>query len=113
MIIRKDGRVDDIILVGDEVVLYCDITLKGVVDGSDVIVDVSWFKDNDPFNPFNEVITSNDEDAIQSKVTFSHVHISDRAVYICQVIISPLYERLSESVTTRSKPYILAVLGMQ
>ena len=105
-----DSGVDEgTILVGVEVVLYCDIELSGVMRGSDVTVDVTWFKDS---APFNGTVTSDDGDTVQSTVTFSPVRVSDNATYVCQVTITPLNEGLSIPVTASSDPFILAVLGM-
>ena len=103
-----DGGVDDRVLVGDEVVLYCDIELSGVMRGSDVTVDVNWFKDS---APFNGVVTSDDGDTVQSAVTFSPVHFSDNATYVCQVTITPLNEGQSKPVTASSDPFLLSVIG--
>ena len=37
------GRADGVILVDDTIVIFCDIELIGVLRGSDVSMDVSWF----------------------------------------------------------------------
>ena len=103
-----DGGVDNRVLVGIEVVLYCDIELSGVMRGSDVTVDVTWCKDS---APFNGAVTSDDRDTVQSTVTFSPVHFPDNATYVCQVTITPLNEEQSRPVTTTSHAFLLAVLG--
>ena len=105
--ITMDGGVDDRVLVGDEVVLYCDIELSGVMRGSDVTVDVTWFKDSAPFNG-----ASDDGDTVQSTVTLSPVRFSDSATYVCQVTITPLNEGQSRPVNASSDPFLLAVIGM-
>ena len=104
-----DGGVDNRVLVGNEVVLYCDIELSGVMRGSDVTVDVTWFKHS---APFNGTVTSDDGDTVQSTVTFSPAHFPDNATYVCQVTITPLSEGLSRPATASSDPFLLAVLGM-
>ena len=104
-----DGGVDNRVLVGNEVVLYCDIELSGVMRGSDVTVDVTWFKDS---APFNGAVTSDDGDTVQSTVTFSPVHFTGNATYVCQVTITPLNEGQSRPVTASSDPFFLAVSGM-
>ena len=106
-----DGGVDDRVLVGDEVVLYCDIELSGVMRGSDVTVDVTWFKDS---VPFNGAVTSDDGDTVQSTVTFSPVSFPDNAtyMYVCQVTITPLNEGQSRPVTASSDHFLLAVSGI-
>ena len=104
-----DGGVDDRVLVGDEVVLYCDIELSGVMRGSDVTVDVTWFKDS---APFNGAVTSDDGDTVQSTVTFSPVRYSDSATYVCQVTITPLNEGQARPVTASSDLFLLAISGI-
>ena len=106
--ITMDGGVDNRVLVGDEVVLYCDIELSGVMRGSDVTVDVTWFKDS---APFNGAVTFDDGDTVQSTVTVSPVRFSDNATYVCQVTITPLNEGPSRPVTASSDPFLLAVSG--
>ena len=103
-----DGGVDNRALVGNEVILYCDIELSGVMRGSDVTVDVTWFKDS---APFNGAVTPDDGDTVQSTVTFSPVHVSDNATYVCQVTITPLNKGLSTPVTALSVPFLLSVIG--
>ena len=98
-----DGGVDNRVLVGNEVVLYCDIELSGVMRGSDVTVDVTWFKDS---APFNGAVTSDDGDTVQSTVTFSPVHFTGNATYVCQVTITPLNEGQSRPVTASSDPFL-------
>ena len=100
--ITMDGGVDNRVLVGDEVVLYCDIELNGVMRRSDVIVDVTWYKDS---APFNEAVIPDDGDTVQSTVTFSPVRYSDSATYVCQVRVTPLNEGQSRPVTALSDPF--------
>ena len=103
-----DGGVDNRVLVGNEVVLYCDIELSGVMRGSDVTVDVTWFKDS---APFNGAVASDDGDTVQSTVTFNPVHFPGNATYVCQVTITPLNEGQSRPVTASSDPFLLSVIG--
>ena len=106
--ITMDGGVDNRVLVGNEVVLYCDIELSGVMRGNDVTVDVIWFKDS---APFNGVVTSDDGDTVQSTVTFIPAHFPGHATYVCQVTITPLNEGQSRPVTASSDPFLLSVIG--
>ena len=103
------GTVNNRVLVGVEVVLYCDIELSGVMRGSDVTVDVTWFRDS---APFSGAVTSDDGDTVQGTVTFSPVSVSDNATYVCQATITPLNEGLSKPVNASSDPFLLAVSGM-
>ena len=86
-------RNDEIILVGEDVVVYCDIDLIGVMRGRDVTVDVTWFQDRDPVRPDSRVIISGatgDVGGVHSSLTFSPVHFSDMDTYECRVTITPL-----------------------
>ena len=86
-------RSDDVILVGEEVVVYCDVDLIGVMRGSDVTVDVSWFKDSVPVRTDSRVSISGvtgDEDGGHSSLSFSPLHFSDMATHECHVTLTPL-----------------------
>ena len=86
-------RNDEIILVGEDVVVYCDIDLIGVMRGRDVTVDVTWFQDRDPVRPDSRVIISGatgDVGGVHSSLTFSPVHFSDMDTYECRVTLTPL-----------------------
>ena len=81
------------ILVGEDVVVYCDIDLIGVMRGRDVTVDVTWFQDRDPVRPDSRVIISGatgDVGGVHSSLTFSPVHFSDMDTYECRVTLTPL-----------------------
>ena len=83
----------DIILVGENIVVYCDIDLIGVMRGRDVTVDVTWFQDRDPVRPDSRVIISGatgDMGGVHSSLTFSPVHFSDMDTYECRVTLTPL-----------------------
>ena len=83
----------NIILVGEDVVVYCDIDLIGVMRGRDVTVDVTWFKDRDPVRLDSRVIISGatgDVGGVHSSLTFSPVHFSDMDTYECRVTLTPL-----------------------
>ena len=86
-------RSDDVILVGEDVVVYCDVDLIGVMRGSDVTVNVSWFKDSVPVRTDSRVSISGvtgDEDGGNSSLSFSPLHFSDMATYECHVTLTPL-----------------------
>ena len=81
------------ILIGEGVVVYCDIDLIGVMRGRDVTVDVTWFQDRDPVRPDSRVIISGatgDVGGVQSSLTFSPVHFSDMDTFECRVTLTPL-----------------------
>ena len=81
------------ILVEEDVVVYCDIDLIGVMRGRDVTVDVTWFQDRDPVRPDSRVIISGatgDVGGVHSSLTFSPVHFSDMDTYECRVTLTPL-----------------------
>ena len=85
-------RSDDVILVGEDVV-YCDVDLIGVMRGSDVTVDVSWFQDSVPVRTDSRVSISGvtgDEDGGHSSLSFSPLRFSDMATYECRVTLTPL-----------------------
>ena len=80
-------------LVGEDVVVYCDIDLIGVMRGRDVTVDVTWFQDRDPVRPDSRVMISGatgDVGGVHSSLTFSPVHFSDMNTYECRVTLTPL-----------------------
>ena len=86
-------RSDDVILVGEDVVVYCDVDLIGVMRGSDVTVDVSWFQDSVSVKTDTRVSISGvtgDEDGGHSSLSFSPLHFSDMATYECRVTLTPL-----------------------
>ena len=67
-------RSNDVILVGEDVVVYCDVDLIGVMRGSDVTVDVSWFQDSVSVRTDSRVSISgvtSDEDGGHSSLSFS------------------------------------------
>ena len=83
----------DTILVGEDVVVYCDIDLIGVVGGRDVAVEVTWFQEGVPVRPDSRLIISGatgDVGGVHSSLTFSPVHHSDMATYECRVTLTPL-----------------------
>ncbi|CAI8016766.1 hypothetical protein GBAR_LOCUS10262 [Geodia barretti] len=49
---------EDTILVGEDVVVYCDIDLIGVVRGRDVAVEVTWFQEGVPVRPDSRLTIS-------------------------------------------------------
>ena len=70
--------------------VYCDVDLIGVMRGSDVTVDVSWFQDSVPVRTDSRVSVSGDEDGGHSSLSFSPLHFSDMATYECHVTLTPL-----------------------
>ncbi|CAI8048666.1 MAM domain-containing glycosylphosphatidylinositol anchor protein 1 [Geodia barretti] len=84
---------EDTILVGEDVVVYCDIDLIGVVRGRDVAVEVTWFQEGVPVRPDSRLTISGatgDVGGVHSSLTFSPVHFSDMATYECRVTLTPL-----------------------
>ena len=84
---------EDTILVGEDVVVYCDIDLIGVVRGRDVAVEVTWFQEGVPVGPDSRLTLSGatgDMGGVHSSLTFSPVHLSDMATYECHVTLTPL-----------------------
>ena len=84
---------EDIILVGEDVVVYCDIDLIGVVGGRDVAENVTWFQEGVPVRPDSRLTISGstgDVGGVNSSLTFSPVHHSDMATYKCRVTLTPL-----------------------
>ena len=87
------GISEDTILVGEDVVVYCDIDLIGVVRGRDVTVEVTWFQEGVPVRPDSRLTISGatgDVGGVHSSLTFSPVHFSDMATYECRVTFTPL-----------------------
>ena len=84
---------EDTILVGEDVVVYCDIGLIGVVRGRDVAVEVTWFQEGVPVRPDSRLTISGatgDVGGVHSSLTFSPVHFSDMATYECRVTLTSL-----------------------
>ena len=84
---------EDTILVGEDVVVYCDIDLIGVVRGRDVAVEVTWFQEGVPVRPDSRLTISGatgDVGGVHSSLTFSPVHFSDMATYECRVTLTSL-----------------------
>ena len=84
---------EDTILVGEDVVVYCDIDLIGVVRGRDVAVEVTWFQEGVPVRPDSKLTISGatgDVGGVHSSLTFSPVCLSDMATYECHVTLTPL-----------------------
>ena len=84
---------EDIILVGEDVVIYCDIDLIGVVGGRNVAENVTWFKEGVPVRPDSRLTifeATGDVGGIHSSLTFRPVHLSDTATYECRVTLTPL-----------------------
>ena len=104
----------NMILVGEEVVVYCDIDLIGVMRGRDVTVDVTWFQDRDPVRPDSRVIISGatgDVGGVHSSLTFSPVHFSDMDTYECRVTLTPLLGPASP--VSSSASFFLNITGLR
>ena len=104
----------NIILVGEDVVVYCDIDLIGVMRGRDVTVDVTWFQDRDPVRPDSRVIISGatgDVGGVHSSLTFSPVHFSDMDTYECRVTLTPLLGPASP--VSSSVSFFLNITGLR
>ena len=100
---------DDIILVGKDTQIYCEIDLIGVILGSDVAINVTWFRDNITLtNSTISGLTTGATD-VHSTLTFNSVHLSDMAIYGCYVTLTPLLG--SASPVTASDILLLAVAG--
>ena len=107
-------RNDEITVVGEDVVVYCDIDLIGVMRGRDVTVDVTWFQDRDPVRPDSRVIISGatgDVGGVHSSLTFSPVHFSDMDTYECRVTLTPLLGPASP--VSSSASFFLNVTGLR
>ena len=105
-------RADDVILVGEDAVVYCDIKLERVKIGSNVTVDVTWLRGSVTLTNSTRVTISaltGDATDVHSSVTFSPVHLSDMATCVCHVTVTPLHG-LSSPVTT-SDSLLLVVSG--
>ena len=84
---------EDRILVGEDVVVHCDIDLIGVVRGRDVAVEVTWLQEGVPVRPDSRLAISGatgEVGGVHSSLTFSPVHFSDMATYECRVTLTPL-----------------------
>ena len=104
----------NMILVGEDVVVYCDIDLIGVMRGRDVTVDVTWFQDRDPVRPDSRVIISGatgDVGGVHSSLTFSPVHFSDMDTYECRVTLTPLLGPASP--VSSSASFFLNITGLR
>ena len=102
----------DNIVVGEDVVLYCDIELTGVMRGSDVTVDVSWFRDSIEVINGTRIIISDlvgNATGATSTVTISPVCLSDSGIYVCNVTVRPV-KRLFNTLTA-SGSHLLAPSG--
>ena len=99
VMLRIGGR---IILVDDTIVIFCDIELIGVLRGSDVAMDVSWFNGSTKLANSTRVIIqglTGDATDVQSLVILGPVQLSDVGTYECRVTLTPLLG-LSSSATT-------------
>ena len=104
----------NMILVGENVVVYCDIDLIGVMRGRDVTVDVTWFQDRDPVRPDSRVMISGatgDVGGVHSSLTFSPVHFSDMDTYECHVTLTPLLGPASP--VSSSASILLNITGLR
>ena len=93
---------DDVILVGEEAVVYCDIKLERVKIGSNITVEVTWLRGSVTLTNSTRVTISaptGNATSIHSTLTFSPVHLADMATYECHVTVTPLHG-LSSPVTT-------------
>ena len=93
VMVRTGGRADGIILADDTIVIFCDIQLNGVLRGSDVAVDVSWFNGSTKLANSTRVILqglTGDATDVQSIVILGPVQLSDVGTYECRVILTPL-----------------------
>ena len=91
VMLRIGGR---IILVDDTIVIFCDIELIGVLRGSDVSMDVSWFNGSTKLANSTRVIIqglTGDATDVQSIVILGPVQLSDVGTYECRVTLTPLY----------------------
>ena len=112
VMLRRSRITDDIILVGEEAVIYCDSKLKQVKIGSNVTVEVTWLRGSVTLTNSTRVtisVPTGNATNIQSTLTFSPVHLADMATYECYVTVIPLHG-LSSPVTT-SDFLLLVVSG--
>ena len=103
VMVRIGGRSEGIILVDDTIVIFCDIELIGVLRGSDVAMDVSWFNGSTKLaNSTSVIIQGLTGDAInvQSIVILGPVQLSDVGTYECRVTLTPLLGLASPATTS-------------
>ena len=113
VMLRRGRKTNDVISIGEEAVIYCDIKLKQVKIGSNVTVEVTWLRGSVALTNSTGVTISTltgDATDVHSTLTFSPVHLSDMATYECHVTVTPLHG-LSSPVTT-SDSLLLVVAGM-
>lgn len=106
------GRVKETALVGEDIILYCNIQLYGVKRGSDVEVNVTWHKDIFEVANSTRVIYSSPAGygaRVHSMVTFSPVQVSDTALYQCLVNVTSLQ---GQPTVTAQSQYLLSVPGI-
>ena len=92
----------------------CDVDLIGVMRGSDVTVDVSWFQDSVPVRTDSRVSISGvtgDEDGGHSSLSFSSIQFSDMATYECHVTLTPLLGQASP--VSSNSSIFLDITGVQ
>ena len=103
---------DEVILVGKDIEIYCDIDLIGVTLGRDIGVDVTWFRGNIILTNHPRVTISGlsaDSTDIHSTLKLLSVLLSDMATYGCHVTLTPLLG--SASPATASDFLLLVVSG--
>lgn len=112
MSLTLSGRVKEIALVGEDIILYCNIQLYGVKKGGDVEVYVTWRKAIFEVANSTRVIYSGPAGygtRVYSTVTFSPVQLSDAALYQCLVTVTSLQ---GQPTVTAQSQYILSVPGI-
>ena len=98
VMVRTGGRADGIILADDTIVIFCDIQLNGVLRGSDVSMDVSWFNGSTKLaNSTRVIIQGLTGDATDVQ---SIVQLSDVGTYECRVTLTPLLGLSSPATTS-------------
>ena len=100
---------EDTILVGVEGVVYCDISLTGVMRGRDVTVGVTWSQDGVPVTENSRVTLSgvtSDAGRLRSSLSFTPVHFSDMATYECRVTLTPILGPPTSPVTSSNSIYL-------
>ena len=100
---------EDTILVRVEGVVYCDISLTGVMRGRDVTVGVTCSQDGVPITENSRVNISgvtSDAGHLQSSLSFTPVHFSDMATYECRVTLTPLLGPATSLVTPSTSIYL-------
>ena len=103
VMVRTGGRADGIILADDTIVIFCDIQLNGVLRGSDVAMDVSWFNGSTKLANSTRVIIqglTGDATDVQSIVILGPVQLSDVGTYECRVTLTPLLGLASPATTS-------------